>query len=260
MNPVLAQLMGRRSVRAYLPQPVAEETVEAILAAAMRAPTAGNMMLYSIIRVQDQALKDRLAETCDHQPFIAKAPLVLVFLADYQRWWDAYQYFALAADPQEKPVRRPGEGDLLLAVSDTLIAAQSAVIAAEALGLGACYIGDILENYAVHRELFALPRFVLPVAMVCLGYPTPEASRRRLTRRFAPRHICFRDRYERQSKTDLAEMFREENRALAEIGSSYANAAQANYRRKFSADFSLEMTRSVREMIRSWCDEAEEAQ
>ena len=63
-----------------------------ILKATFRAPTAGNMMLYSIIDISDQALKEKLAETCDHQPFIAKAPLVLLFLADYQRWYDYYIY------------------------------------------------------------------------------------------------------------------------------------------------------------------------
>lgn len=47
----------------------------------MQAPTAGNQMLYTILQITDQNLKERLAETCDHQPFIAKAPLVLVFLA-----------------------------------------------------------------------------------------------------------------------------------------------------------------------------------
>jgi nitroreductase len=58
----------------------------------MRAPTAGNLMLYSIIEVEDQALKERLALTCDNQPFIAKAPWVLIFVADYQKWIDLFEH------------------------------------------------------------------------------------------------------------------------------------------------------------------------
>ena len=58
----------------------------------MRSPTAGNMMLYSIIEIEDQNTKEKLVKSCDNQPFIAKAPLVLLFLADYQRWMD---YFAV---------------------------------------------------------------------------------------------------------------------------------------------------------------------
>ena len=50
------------------------------------------MMLYSIIDITDQALKDRLAVTCDDQPFIAKAPWVLVFVADMQKWIDLFRY------------------------------------------------------------------------------------------------------------------------------------------------------------------------
>jgi FMN reductase (NADPH)/FMN reductase [NAD(P)H] len=61
-----------------------------ILRAALRAPTAGNMMLYTILHVSDPAAKATLARTCDNQPFIATAPLVLLFLADYQRWYDDF--------------------------------------------------------------------------------------------------------------------------------------------------------------------------
>ncbi len=49
-------------------------------------------MLYSIIEVEDQALKEKLAVSCDHQPFIAKAPFVLIFVADYQRWMDFFHW------------------------------------------------------------------------------------------------------------------------------------------------------------------------
>ena len=97
MNPVIETILNRKSIRAYSDQPVTEEEKQTILQAAMRSPTAGNMMLYSIIDVQEQALKDRLAITCDNQPFIAKAPLVLLFMADYQRWFDYYRLSGVEA-------------------------------------------------------------------------------------------------------------------------------------------------------------------
>jgi nitroreductase len=83
--------MGRRSVRAWEEKPIQVELKALLLKAALRAPTAGNMMLYSILEIDDPALKGRLAETCDHQPFIAKAPLVFVFLADYARMMAYYE-------------------------------------------------------------------------------------------------------------------------------------------------------------------------
>jgi nitroreductase len=90
MNPVMELILNRKSVRAYEAKEISKQVKDEILKATLRAPTAGNMLLYSIINVQDQNIKDTLAKTCDNQPFIAKAPLVLLFLADYQRWYDYY--------------------------------------------------------------------------------------------------------------------------------------------------------------------------
>ncbi len=90
MNETIAVIQNRRSVRAFQDKPIGRDMVDLIINSAMRAPTAGNMMLYSIIEVDDQAMKERLVQSCDNQPFIAKAPLVLLFLADYQRWFDFF--------------------------------------------------------------------------------------------------------------------------------------------------------------------------
>lgn len=139
-NEVLQALSARKSVRVYTDEPVTEAERNAILQAAFQAPTAGNQQLYTILNITDPALKARLADLCDHQPFIAKAPLVLVFLADCRRWLQAYKAAGI------ENVRTPGVGDLLLAMADTCIAAQNAVVAAESLGIGSCYIGDVIEN------------------------------------------------------------------------------------------------------------------
>ena len=120
-NEVLQALSARKSVRVYTDEPVTEAERNAILQAAFQAPTAGNQQLYTILNITDPALKARLADLCDHQPFIAKAPLVLVFLADCRRWLQAYKAAGI------EDVRTPGVGDLLLAMADTCIAAQNAV-------------------------------------------------------------------------------------------------------------------------------------
>ena len=76
-NQTLELIKERRTIRAYDPNPLSQEDVDAIIQGAMRAPTAGNMMMYSIIHVSDQELKNKLVKTCDNQPLIAKAPIVL---------------------------------------------------------------------------------------------------------------------------------------------------------------------------------------
>jgi FMN reductase (NADPH)/FMN reductase [NAD(P)H] len=262
MNPVIQVLLNRKSVRAYEERPISEETKQEILHATLRAPTAGNMMLYSIVEVKDQSAKDTLAKTCDNQPFIARAPLVLLFLADYQRWWDYFKVSGVEAlaKGRGEPLRQPQEGDLMIACCDALIAAQTAVTAAESLGIGSCYIGDIMENYEAHRVLFNLPPYALPVCLVCFGYPTKQQQERPLTPRFDPKFIVFENRYRRLDKSEFAEMYRDREARLAAGGdhgvhgaaAGAANVGQLMYLQKFNADFTKEMTRSVQAMLRTW--------
>ena len=167
MNEVLQQLYARKSVRAFEESEITPQEKQAILRAAFEAPTAGNQQLYTILDITDSALKQTLSETCDHQPFIAKAPMVLIFCADCQKWLDAYEACGCAP-------RRPGPGDLLLAMADACIAAQNAVTAAQSLGIGSCYIGDILENCEQHRACRNMS-FRLPCW--CLGARRPASLR-----------------------------------------------------------------------------------
>ena len=77
---------------------------------------------------------------------------------------------------------KPGEGDLLLACADAIIAAQSTVVAAESLGIGSCYIGDIIENCEIVRELLELPEILyFPAAMLVYGYPEESQIKKKKT-------------------------------------------------------------------------------
>ncbi len=252
MNETIGVIQNRRSVRAFQDRPIDRDIVDLIINSAMRAPTAGNMMLYSVIEIEDQTIKEKLAKSCDNQPFIAKAPLVLLFLADYQRWFD----FFIASDVESyceaegKDLRFPGEGDLLLACCDALIAAQTAVIAAESLGIGSCYIGDMMENYEYHKDLLGLPQYAFPITLLCLGYPRSISSAKELTPRFPQEYIHFKNTYRRFDKTALDKMF--ESRDRQRYFGNATNIGQDYYARKFSADFTIEMTRSVKEAIQTW--------
>ena len=261
MNPTLEIINNRRSIRNYDSSPLSQEEKDAILNAAMRAPTAGNMMLYTIIEVEDQGLKDRLAVSCDNQPFIADAPYVLLFVADYQRWMDLFRYSGAETKCEENKLepRLAEEGDLLLACCDALIAAQTAVIAAESMGIGSCYIGDILENCEVHREMFDLPQYTLPITLICFGRPAVVKEEVRLTRRFDRKYIVHKNKYQPVADKDFAKMFGKisehqyPNLTLDEGAKEFATKM---YLRKFVSGFSVEMSRSVKMWIERWVGKA----
>ena len=233
MNEVIRQLFERKSVRAFTEQEISGEDRQLILEAAAMAPTAGNQQLYTILDITDAALKEKLAESCDHQPFIAKGKMVLIFCADCRKWYEAFQ--AAGCKP-----RLPGAGDLMLAVSDAMIAAQNAVTAAWSLGIGSCYIGDIMEVVEIHRDILTLPSYVFPVGMLVFGYPTQQQMERVKPERVALKHLVHENGYRQMAEEDYREMF-----AIKTGNQSYEAWMEAFCKRKYNSDFSREMTRSV---------------
>ncbi len=232
-NQILEQLAKRKSVRAYEDKEITQEEKAAIITAAAMAPTAGNQQLYTILDVTDQDLKNRLADLCDHQPFIAKGKLVLVFCADCKKWYDAFSF--AGCNP-----RKPGAGDFLLAVNDALIAAQNAVTAAESLGIGSCYIGDVMENCEQMRDTLNLPTYVFPAALLVFGYPTEQQKARKKPQRIEEKYLVQENTYQPLSGQELSDML---SYKAGEKG--YDTWVREFCNRKYNSDFSREMSRSV---------------
>ena len=245
MNEIIRSLTLRKSVRAFEERDIAPEEKKAILSAALQAPSAGNMNLYTILDITNQSLKDTLAITCDNQPFIAKAPLVLIFCADYNRWYQLFKRHC-------SEVRNPDCGDFQLACADALIAAQNCVVAAESLGIGSCYIGDITENFERHKELLKLPSHVAPVCMLVFGYPTKQQTERVKPPRFKVEDIVFENTYDNKKAMEMDRMIIE--REGREDEQEFHTWVEKFCARKYNSEFSIEMSRSVKEMLRSFCE------
>ena len=243
MNQTIRELLERKSVRVFEDRPVGPEEKALILEAAAAAPTAGCQQLYTILDITDQAIKDALAKSCDNQSFIAKAPMVLIFCADYRRWYDVFcQYL--------EEVRKPDMGDLFLAEADAIIAAQNAVVAAHSLGLGSCYIGDITENYEYHRELLKLPKYVVPAAMLCFGYPTQQQLERPKPLRHPVEALVHENGYDMEKAQKMPQMLAVQQ---DKSGEALADYIRRFCQRKWNSAFSQEMSRSCTEMARQWC-------
>jgi nitroreductase len=259
-NDVISQLMQRRSVRSWEDTPVTAEHIQTIKETVLRGPSAGNMMLYSVIDITDSAKKAALAKLCDNQPMIERAPLLWLFAADYQKWMDYYEASGAVEEGKRRgiPESPPGTGDLFISICDALIAAQSAVTAADSLQVGSCYIGDILEQYEQVKELLDLPRYVFPITMVCFGYPKggwktgiPETPKHRAE------DIFHTDRYRRKGPKELLEMFSAHDdyyRSHNRFNKGIENTGSYFYLRKHTSDFMEEMTRSTTVMLKNWME------
>lgn len=239
-NETLNLLLKSKSVRVFEDREIGKEEKEAIFLAAMAAPTAGNQQLYTILDITDPTIKEALVDTCDHQPFVAQAKMVLVFCADVRRWVDIFE--EAGAQP-----RKPGPGDLLLACSDACIAAQNAVVAAQSMGIGACYIGDIMENREAQCELLGLPEYVFPAAMVVFGYPTRQQVERPKPQRCKIHEIVMENRYQKRDGQALRGMVEKDWKHT-----DFENWAARFCERKYNSDFSREMSRSVAEYLKEY--------
>ena len=163
----------RRTIRKYESREVDPGLLERLLMAGIRTSTTGNMQVYSIIVTRDQEMKRRLAPAHFNQPMVTEAPVVLTFCADFNRFnkWCRQRQ------------AEPGYDNFLsfmTAAIDALLAAQTICNAAEEEGLGICYLGTATYNADKIIEVLDLPKGVVPVATVTLGWPAvaPEQPER----------------------------------------------------------------------------------
>lgn len=166
-NEVLDTILNHRSVRAFIPRPLPEGTLELLIAAAQSASSSSNLQFWSVVTVQESARKSRLAELAGQQPFIRDAPLLLVWLADLSR------LDRIAAEHQAQVDGTHYLEEFIVGIVDAALAAQSALIAAESLGLGGVYIGAMRNLPEQIAAELALPPHVFAVFGMSIGYPDP---------------------------------------------------------------------------------------
>lgn len=164
-NPTLELLLAHRSVREFLNRPLPAGTVEVLAAAAQSAPTSSNTQSYSIVAVEDEDRKSRLASLADNQRFIEQAPLLLLWVADLAR---AHRVGVAAGEPL---VALEYLEMHLTASLDAIIAAQNAAIAASSMGLGSVFIGALRNDPEAVAAEINLPPRTFVVAGMAVGFP-----------------------------------------------------------------------------------------
>lgn len=173
MNDTLQLLLAHRSIRKFTAEPVPDDQIRDIVRCGQAAATSSNIQAVTFIRVRDAGKRERLAELAGGQPYVASAGAFLVVCADLNRP-------RLACEAEGGTFQEGMTEHFLLATVDAALAAQNCAVAAEALGLGICYIGGLRNNPRAVSDLLELPRLVYPVFGLCLGHPdqAPEPKPR----------------------------------------------------------------------------------
>ena len=166
--PALDAMLSHRSVRHFLRDAVPEHTIATMVAAAQSAPTSSNLQTWSVIAVESQERRDALANLVGPQKHLGVAPLVLVWLADLSR------IERLGAAQGTDPVGLHYLDTFLMGVIDAALAAQNAVVAAEAMGLGTVYVGGMRNQPEKVAQVLGTPKNVFPVFGLVVGHPDPD--------------------------------------------------------------------------------------
>ncbi len=154
----------RRTIRRYQEKDVTPALLNELMEIACRASTVGNMQTYSVVVTRDAAMKEKLSPAHFNQPMVKKAPVVLTFCVDlnrFSKWCEQRQAI-------------PGYDNLQWFVTgavDALLAAQTFCVVAEEKGLGICYLGTTTYNPNQIIDALQLPKLVFPITTITLGWP-----------------------------------------------------------------------------------------
>lgn len=198
-NETMKLLMERASCRNFADTEISDEVLNQILDAGVHAPTGGNLQPYSIIKVRSRETSSKLAEMCC-QKFIAKARVNLLFCIDWhrlQRW----------AENENAPFTATSSfRHFWISFQDTIICAQNICTASDSFGIGAVYIGTVMDLMREVHDMFGLPKGVLPVVLLCLGYPKSDLMVRR---KLKQEIIVHDEKYREASDKELRDAYAE---------------------------------------------------
>jgi nitroreductase len=194
------KMKERRTIRQYSDQEIPDSLLHELIEVAARASNTGNMQLYSVIVTRDRAQKEKLAPAHFNQPMVVNAPVVLTFCADANR-------FVKWASCRQADAGFDNFQTFIAAVIDSMLFAQTFCVAAEEKGLGVCYLGTTTYNAASIIEALSLPRLVVPITTLTVGYPAdplPEQNER-----LPLEAIIHRERYADYTESAIDRLYKE---------------------------------------------------
>lgn len=237
-------LLKHRSIRKFKSTPIPEEELREMLEAASRASTCGNMQLYSLIVTRDKAMREKLLPCHFGQQMVVEAPCVVTVCADVHR-------FSMWCEQRDAEPAYDNFAWFLTATIDALLAAQNLVVAAEARGLGICYLGTTIYTAGEIVKTLNLPKGVLPVTTIVLGYPDEKPE---LTDRLPQDAVVHFEQYNDYTAAEIDELWAEREESeltkqlLAENG--LPNLARIFTERRYVKEDNIAISRSYLELLK----------
>ena len=193
-DPVLARILNRRTHRRFRPEIVNPALLDALLDVAFSASSKSDYQQGSVIVVEDALIRKALADLVPAMPWIGTAPAFLVFCADAAR-------LEAICGLRGHPLPNQNLEAFFNASVDAALLMQTFILAAEQVGLGCCPISVLRNHLPAVTRILALPKGVVPVAGLCLGYPADQGH---ISQRLPPSLTRHRDRYQRPDFSALA--------------------------------------------------------
>lgn len=240
-------LFSHRSIRKYKSDPIPEDVLMRILEAGLRASSSGNMQAYSIIVTTKEEIKEKLLPHHFNQSMVMEAPALVTFCADFHR-------MRMWLEMNDAPENFDNFMSFLIGMIDASLASQNVALAAQAEGLGICYMGTTLASSAEIAKVLNLPKHVVPVVGFSLGYPDEMPETRD---RLPLSGIIHKETYQEYSPEDIAHIYKEKeekgmkryltDEKLREMiqDSDVKNLAQVYTKLKYTKESHIDYSRNV---------------
>ncbi|BDR53986.1 NADPH-dependent oxidoreductase [Bombiscardovia apis] len=198
-NSTIQTLLERRTIRAFDSTPIPPKTVELLELTAQHAATSRYFNEWSAIRVSDPELLATIAKE-SHQPYIAQAPLLYIFLADQRRNADLIAAEAPEVSTEDEGFILNTSYAFLQAQNDAVLALHAMETAANSLGLGCVILGSVINDPDTLIDLLQLPKLVYPVLGLAIGKPAQAPDPKP---RMPQRAQIFTNSYQRASQDEI---------------------------------------------------------
>ena len=244
MTDIRKQIANHRTIRKYQSTPIPDDVLRQILEAGMSASNTGNMQVYSMIVTKDESLRQQLWELHFRQGMVLQAPVIITFCADVNRFskWCRLR----KADPAYENLLWFCNASI-----DATLASQNVALAAESFGLGICYLGTTTYNSGRIIDILNLPKGVMPVSTLVVGYPDEQPP---LTGRLPLEAVVHQETYRDDTNEKIDRLYAdleasEQTRQLLEINQKETLAqvfADKRYTRKDNEAASVSYLESMK--------------